>query len=110
MLGAQEGTEIRNNKVSLTANPGAAGAAQAIVLTNHCCGVATNFLTVRDSLVVNNDGRGSEFALVIELQVGGASGNEQGALLRGNLGVNDVNGSGPATVRNRSIRTLLEFP
>ncbi len=63
----------------------------------------------QDYPTINNDGRGSEFAVVIEKDFGGGDGNSVGTTLRGNLGVNDINGSA-GSVRNRSIHTLVEFP
>jgi hypothetical protein len=62
-----------------------------------------------NSVVVNNEGRGIEFAVVIELETGGGTGNSAGTVLRGNFDVNDINGSASA-VTNRSRQTLIVFP
>jgi len=106
---AQDGTVIKNNRISIPNNPVALGDGQAIVITDACCGLPAGFLTSINSVIVNNDGRGSEFSVVIEKDFGGGTGNSAGTTLRGNFGVNDINGS-TDTVRNRSIHTLIDFP
>jgi nitrous oxidase accessory protein NosD len=104
-----DGALITNNRISIPDNPLAAGNGQGIVITNSCCGAGTVAPTSINSVVVNNDGRGSEFAVVIELETGGGTGNSAGTVLRGNFGVNDINGSA-STVTNRSRQTLIVFP
>jgi hypothetical protein len=106
---AQDGAVIRNNHVSIADNPVAQGAGQAIVVTDHCCGLPTGFENSQNSTIVNNDGRGSEFSVVIEIDSANGFSNSLGTVLRGNFGVNDINGSANV-VRNRSIHTLVEFP
>lgn len=106
---AQDGIVIKNNRISIPDNPAASGGGQAIVITDACCGLTPGFLTSINSVIVNNDGRGSEFSVVIEKDFGGGNGNSVGTTLRGNFGVNDINGS-TNTVRNRSIHTLIDFP
>jgi hypothetical protein len=106
---AQDGTVIRNNKVAIPDNPIADGAGEAIVITDHCCGLPTGFENSQNSTIINNDGRGSEFAVVIEIDSANGFANSIGTALRGNFGLNDINGSANL-VRNRSIHTLVEFP
>lgn len=104
----QDGTVIKNNRIAIPDNPLAAGAGIGILVTDVCCGLAGGFLTSINSTIVNNDGRASEFAVVIDRDAGGGTGNSVGTILRGNFGVNDINGSS-STVKNRSIKTLEEF-
>jgi hypothetical protein len=47
--------------------------------------------------------------VVIEIDSANGFSNSLGTVLRGNFGVNDINGSANV-VRNRSIHTLVEFP
>ena len=82
---------------------------QAIVVTDVCCGLPTPFSTAINSTIVKNDGRRSQFALVITLDSGGGTGNTAGTTLRGNFGVNDINAA-ISEVSNRSIKTLIQFP
>lgn len=96
---------ITNNRISIADNPLSEGAGEGIVLTNLCCGFFVGAPGTRGARVVNNDARGSEFGLVVE-GTGGA--NLSGAVLRGNFGVNLIEDGDASTVRNRSIRTLVE--
>jgi len=106
---AQNSAIIANNRIAIAGNALAAATGQAIVITDHCCGDGQKYADSINSVIVNNDGRGSQFAVVIEQDLYGGTGNSAGTVLRGNLGLNDINGSaGP--VRNRSIHTLIEFP
>ena len=79
------------------------------MITDHCCGVPVGYLTSINSYIVNNDGRGSDFAVVIENDASGGDGNAEGARLRGNFGVNDINGT-TSVIKNRSVATLVVFP
>ena len=103
----QDGAIIRNNRISIPDNPLADGVGQAIVITDHCCGLPASFGNSQNAVIVNNDGRGSEFSVVIELDASGGFANSIGATLRGNFGVNDINGTS-GLIRNRSIHTLIE--
>lgn len=59
--------------------------------------------------VVNNDGRGSEYSVVVDIGGNGGTGNSAGTTIRGNFGFNDINGSA-STVKDRSVHTLHIFP
>ena len=108
VLGGQEGTVLQKNRIAIPDNPTSAAEGQAIVVTDVCCGIPTPFSTAIDSVIVKNDGRGSEFAVVITLDSGGGVGNSVGTTLRGNFGRNDINGAS-SLVQSRSIKTLIEF-
>jgi hypothetical protein len=100
VVSGQDGTIISNNKVSITANSnGDAGV--GILATDNFYGFTTINLTI-----TNNDGRGSAYGLIITNDLGGGTGNSVGAQVRGNFGVNLINGA-TANVRNRSLQTLL---
>ncbi len=105
---AQDGVVVRNNRIAIAGNPAAAGAGEAIVITDHCCGLGGGFLTSINTVIVNNDGRDSQFAVVIERDAGGGTGNSEGAVLRGNFGLNSIN-EVETPVTNRSRKTLQAF-
>ncbi len=109
VLGAQDGSIIQKNRIAIPDNSTSLAEGQAIVVTDTCCGDPTPFSTAINSTIAKNDGRGSEFSVVITLDGGGGTGNTVGTVLRGNFGVNDINAA-IAEVSNRSIKTLVEFP
>jgi len=109
LLIGQDGSVLKNNRIAIPDNPAAGGDGIAIEVADACCGIPGSILTSINSVIVNNDGRGSEFAVVIDIDGNGGYGNSVGTTLRGNFGVNDINGSA-GVVRNRSIHTLVVFP
>lgn len=109
VLGAQDGSIIQKNRIAIPDNPTSLAEGQAIVVTDVCCGLPTPFSTAINTIIVKNDGRDSEFAVVVTLDSGGGTGNTVGMRLRGNFGVNDINAA-ITEVSNRSIKTLVEFP
>lgn len=104
----QDGVVVKNNRISIPANPSALGTGIGIEVSDQCCGAGAVGLTCINSVIVNNDGRGSELAVVISPDAASGPGNLQGATLRGNFGVNEINAT-TSTVKNRSIKTLEEF-
>lgn len=109
LLLGQTGAMLTNNRIAIPDNPAAGGDGLAIELADACCGIPGSILTTVNSVVVNNDGRGSEFAVVVDVDGDGGFGNSAGTTLRGNFGVNVVNGSSSG-VTNRSIRFAQIFP
>ena len=109
VLGAQDGNIIQKNRITVPDNPTSLAEGQAVVVTDVCCGLPTPFSTAINSTIAKNDGRDSEFSVVITLDSGGGTGNTAGTTLRGNFGVNDINAA-ITEVSNRSIKTLVEFP
>ena len=79
-----------------------------ILANDACCGLPDPFVTTINSFIVKNDGRDSEVAIYIPLDDGGGTGNTVGTTLRGNFGVNIINGAS-SDVTSRSIHTLIEF-
>ena len=98
-LAAKNGSMISDNKSSLTAN--AHGDAGVGILVTDLTGLPTLNLTIAD-----NDGRGSQYGVIVTLDQSGGTSNSEGLTLRGNFGVNLIDGS-TLNVRNRSIGTLL---
>jgi hypothetical protein len=100
LVSGEDRTLIANNKISIAANShGDAGV--GVLATDVLTGLTTTDLTI-----TNNDGRGSEYGLIITNDQFGGTGNTVGAVIRGNFGINLINGS-TANVTNRSIRALL---
>lgn len=109
ILGAEDGTVLQKNRIAIPGNPLAGGEGHAIRVSDVCCGGPATFQTVINSVIVKNDGRNSEFSVVIDLDSTGGTGNTEGTRLRGNFGVNEIN-EVTSDVANRSIHTLVEFP
>lgn len=105
---AQDGAVVKNNRLAIPGNDLADGMGVAIVANDACCGFPVSFSTTINSVIVNNDGRGSEVAVYIPLDGDGFEGNTVGTTLRGNFGVNIINDD-EVDVENRSIHTLVEF-
>jgi hypothetical protein len=102
---SQDGLILRNNKISIASNPAVAdGGDGAGMLVGDFS--SSNFLTTTNTVIFNNDGRGSAYALIIPLDGGGGTGNTAGAAIRGNFGVNLINDVS-TTVGNRSIQLAL---
>jgi len=100
IVSGEDRTQIANNKISITANShGDAGV--GILATDLLTGFTTTDLTI-----TNNDGKGSAYAVIINNDQFGGTGNTVGAVIRGNFGINLINGS-TANVRNRSIRLRM---
>lgn len=109
VLGGEDGTVLQKNRIAILGHPDAAGEGHAIRVSDVCCGQPAPFQTVINSVIVKNDGRDSEFSVVIDRDDTGGTGNTVGTRLRGNFGVNKIN-EVTTDVFNRSIHTLVEFP
>jgi hypothetical protein len=109
ILGAEDGTVLQKNQITIPGNPLADGEGHAIRVSDVCCGGPATFQTVINSVIVKNDARNSEAAVVIDKDSTGGTGNSEGLRLRGNFGVNEIN-EVSSTVTNRSIKTLIELP
>lgn len=99
VVSGQDGAIISNNKVSITANAHGDGGV-GIIATDSVSDLTTTNLTI-----TNNDGRGSAYGLIITRDQNGGTGNSVGAQIRGNFGINLIDGA-TANVRNRSLQTL----
>ena len=101
VLSGQDGAIVSNNKVAIAGNGNGDGGA-GIIATDKLTDLSTRNLTL-----VDNDGRGSAYALVITNDAQGGSSNTAGATLRGNLGVNLIGGA-RSNIRNRSKLLLCD--
>jgi serine protease len=103
-IAGHNGTIIANNKIAIASNT-SGDAGVGIVATDSS---ADGLSSTDDNLVVaNNDGRGSQYGLIITKDQFGGTANTAGATIRGNFGVNLINSS-TSNVNNRSLHTLLE--
>jgi hypothetical protein len=85
-----DGTVIARNQVSIPDNPTADASGDGILISNSCCGEAPIVPGVRNTVVIANDGRGSQFAVVVE---GSGGANTQGLVLFGNRGTVEIEGT-----------------
>jgi hypothetical protein len=102
---AADDTLIARNTLDLPDNPTAEAAGQGVLVSNSCCGQPAFLPGARNTVIVANDGRRSEFAVVIE-GTGGA--NTSGLVLLANSGTVEVEGqivaSGGRPCRKRVAR------
>jgi hypothetical protein len=76
---------------------------QGVLVTNACCGEFTAILPgSRNTNVVHNDGRDSEFAVVVE---GTGGENMEGTVIDHNRGVVVIEGEEVTTHRRRPARS-----
>lgn len=101
VVSGQDGTIISHNTISITANSHGDGGV-GILATDAVTGIRTTDLTI-----TNNDGRGSAYGLIITNDLGGGTGNSVGAQIRGNFGINLINGA-TANVGSRSTLLLCD--
>jgi hypothetical protein len=102
-IAGHDGTIIAHNKIAITAN--ASGDAGVGIIATDATPDGPSSTTI-NLVITNNDGRGSKYGLIITKDQSSGTGNAVGATLRGNFGVNLINGL-TSNVSNRSIRTLL---
>ena len=87
VVSGQDRAVISSNKISIAANTnGDSGV--GILATDSLTNLTTTNLTI-----LNNDGRKSAYSLIVTNDSSGGTGNTVGATIRGNLGVNLINGS-----------------
>jgi hypothetical protein len=98
----QNGMLLRNNKFSIAPDSTGTLFGAGIIVSDELAVGASS-----DAVIMKNDGRGSEYMLIITLDRFGGTGNATGAIVRGNFGVNEIN-EVASDVENRSIKTLLE--
>ena len=88
---AADGTIVRENRIAIPDNPNAAAGGEGVLISNTCCGNPSGVVPgSRNTQVLFNEGRGSEFVVVVE---GTAGENTQGLVLFGNRGVQLVEGN-----------------
>jgi hypothetical protein len=82
-------TVISHNRLSIPDNPDAEAIGQGVLVSNVCCGLPALNPGARNTIVVFNDGRGSEIGVEID---GTGGENTEGLVLFGNAGVDVVEG------------------
>lgn len=102
-IAGHDGTIITNNKIAITSNASGDAGVGIIATDASPDGISSTTINL---VITNNDGRGSQYGLITTKDQSGGTGNTVGATIRGNLGVNLINGS-TSNVSNRSRRTLL---
>ena len=101
-IAGHNGTIIAHNKIAITSNAGGDAGVGIVATDASIDGVSS---TTSNLVIISNDGRGSQYGLIITKDQSGGTANTVGATIRGNFGVNIINGS-TSNVRNRSIRAL----
>jgi len=102
-IAGHNGTIIANNKIAISSNASGDAGAGIIATDSSADGISS---TCSNLVITNNDGRRSQYGLIITNDQFGGTANTVGATIRGNFGVNLINTS-TSNVKNRSIRTLL---
>lgn len=98
---AADDTTIAENRLAIADNPNADATGEGIAVGNACCGIPTPLEPgSRNTKVVFNDGRASQFAVVIE-GTGGA--NTDGLVLFRNLGTMLVEGAQQTTALRAAV-------
>ena len=103
VIAGHDGTIISNNRIDITANAGG-DAGVGIIATDATPDGQSS--TTANLVITSNDGRGSQYGLIITKDQTLGTGNSVGATLRGNFGVNLIDGL-TSNVSNRSIGNLL---
>jgi nitrous oxidase accessory protein NosD len=80
---AADDTAVEHNDVSIPDNPTADAAGDGVLISNMCCGEPAVLPGARRTLVLFNDGRDSQFGVVVE---GTGGDNTGGLVLFGNSG------------------------
>jgi hypothetical protein len=100
---AADNTLIARNRLVIPDNPAAEASGDGILISNVCCDEPALLPGARNAVVVENDGRGSQFAVVVE-GTGGA--NTQGLILSDDPGAVMVQGQLVTTVGGRRTTRL----
>lgn len=87
---AADGTLVAHNHLSIPDNPTADASGDGVLVSNSCCGQPDIVPGARNTVIVGNDGRHSQFGVVVE-GTGGA--NTEGLVLFANSGTIEVEGT-----------------
>ncbi len=88
---AQDHSAAVGNKFELPDNPLSEGAGEGVLASDHCCGEGGPMTTI-NAAILFNDGRQSEYVVVVEEDSSGGHGNSVGALIFGNRGTHLIDG------------------
>ena len=89
----QKGATASFNLLAIPKRGNASADGVGILVSDRCCGEEAPFATSIDSVIVGNDGRRSEIAVRVTRDFMGGTGNSEGALIAGNRGVLDIDGT-----------------
>jgi serine protease len=103
-IAGHNGTIIAHNKIAITSNASGDAGVGIVATDSSVDGLSS---TDTNLVITNNDGRGSQYGLIITKDQFGGTANTAGATIRGNFGVNLIN-SLTSNVSNRSRHTLLK--
>jgi hypothetical protein len=103
-IAGNNGTIISHNKVAITSNASGDAGVGIVATDSSIDGLSS---TISNVVITDNDGRGSQYGLIITRDQFGGTANTAGATIRGNFGVNLIN-SLTSNVSNRSRHTLLK--
>jgi hypothetical protein len=119
-LSGQEGAVVTKNEIFIPSSPNTAGVCGAWGIEVTDSGIYTKdgqqyALTSNNSVIKNNDTRGTAVGVIVLLDGLGGTGNSIGNVLRGNFGTLAINepktGCGAGTIdefiKNRAIWTLI---
>jgi hypothetical protein len=102
-VAGHNGTIIAHNKITITSNASGDAGVGIVATDSSADGVSS---TDSNLVITDNNGRDSQYGLIITKDQFGGTANAAGATIRGNFGVNLINGS-TSNVNNRSRHTLL---
>jgi hypothetical protein len=88
----QERPAVTLNKLAIPDNRRAEARGIGVLVTDICCGDAASFPTTHGAVIVGNDGRHSQFAVIVDRDASGGTGNSRQAVIVGNRGVVLVDG------------------
>jgi len=100
---AADNTLIARNRLAIPDNPAADASGDGVLISNECCGEPALTPGARNTVVFENDGRGSQFAVVVE-GTGGA--NTRGLFLRDDPGTVMVEGQLVTTAGGRRVSRI----
>ena len=97
---AADNTLVARNRLAIPDNPAADASGDGVLISNECCGEPALAPGARNTVVFENDGRASQFAVVVE-GTGGA--NTAGLFLRDDPGTVMVEGQLIVTTGGRRL-------
>jgi hypothetical protein len=103
-IAGHNGAIISHNKIAITSNASGDAGVGIVATDSSVDGLSS---TISNVMITDNDGRGSQYGLIITKDQFGGTANTAGATIRGNFGVNLIN-SLTSNVSNRSRHTLLK--
>lgn len=88
----QELPTVSLNKLAIPDNRRADARGIGVLVTDVCCGDDLPFHTTRRAIIIGNDGCRSQFAVIVDRDASGGTGNSRDLVIKGNRGEVIVNG------------------